>query len=40
MPENQSQEPTEAEDFEVVAHSEDGEDEAGVCVTNNSDMLQ
>ncbi|BAG18316.1 hypothetical protein ACIQUZ_09400 [Streptomyces griseus] len=40
MPENQSQEPTESEEFEVVAHSEDGEDEAGNCLTNNSDMLQ
>lgn len=40
MPEIQSQEPTESEDFEVVAHSEDGEDEAGNCLTNNSDMLQ
>ncbi|XUZ26659.1 hypothetical protein ACQVDT_17615 [Streptomyces sp. RMIT01] len=40
MPENQSQELTESEDFEVVAHSEEGEDEAGTCITNNSEMLQ
>lgn len=30
----------ELEDFEVVAHSEEEEEEAGICITNNSDMLQ
>ena len=40
MPENKNPESAEneLEDFEVVAHSED-EEEAGICVTNNSDDM-
>jgi hypothetical protein len=38
MPENTNEQPTQDEDIEVVAHSEDEEAEAGCIVNNSSDL--